>query len=188
MSCIVSVCCYQTCHYREARCKITNSCDSVEDPHNEVTKQISPLFSVLLASFLSLNTLSIFIFLQFSLVDIFHLSIFSQSLFCESYQQVVESPFVGFGNVTRYNNVTNSQVMFIVISEYYFKCVFYIINEDNNYINCHIMWNNLNIQFNNQSQTPKSSTLHMQGLFSVSSLISVTSFRDELCIYRHLFK
>lgn len=81
MSCIVSVCCYQTCHYREARCKITNSCDSVEDPHNEVTKQISPLFSVLLASFLSLNTLSIFIFLCFSLVDIFHLSIFSQSLF-----------------------------------------------------------------------------------------------------------
>ena len=76
MSCIVSVCCYQTCHYREACCKITNSCDSVEDPHNEVTQQISPLFSLLPAYFLSLNTLSIFIFLRFSLVDIFHLSIF----------------------------------------------------------------------------------------------------------------
>ena len=53
---------------------------------------------------------------------------------------------------------------------------------------CHIMWNNLNIQFNNQPKTPKSSSLHMQGLFSVSSLISVISFCYELCINRHLFK
>lgn len=50
------------------------------------------------------------------------------------------------------------------------------------------MWNNSNSQFKNQPQTLKSSTLRMQGLFSVSSFIGVASFCDELCINRHLFK